>query len=347
MKKIKYTFFTIVVLAVILSVYIFSLDDSFTVKRSRIIKAPANLVYNQIANLKNWEKWSPWKEKDSLMKFEFSNTTNKEGDYLRFTDEKGNPQKITHISIKPDSVIIQTMGNQEQMQDFYWKISSVDNGTRLTWTVKGELPLMQRFYAKEMDAMIGPLLTRGLERIDKAVHEDMEKHTTEIDTIVDLGTTYYLYKTASCKMDNLGKTMDSILPQVLLYAIKNHIKMNGKPFTVYEKYDLENNSVIFSSCIPTMEKIEVKKEDILTGKTPGGKYLRAIYKGDYKFLPEAWQQTYEYLQKNDSLVRDQTRFSFEIYTKGHTLSPNPADWVTEIYIPVIIIDSEENTSEND
>ncbi len=337
MKKIKFTFFTIVVLAVILSVYIFSLDDSFTVKRSRIIKAPANLVFHQISDLKSWEKWSPWKEKDSLMKFEYSEKTDKEGDYFRFTDSNGNPQKLTNISIKPDSVIVQSMGNQEQTQDFYWKISSTDKGTELSWKVTGELPLSQRFYAKEMDAMIGPMLTRGLERIDKAVHNDMNKHSTKIDTLVDLGTTYYLYKTASCKMDNLGKTMDSILPQVLLYAINNHIQINGKPFTIYEKYDPENNSVIFSSGVPTMEKIEVKKDDILTGKTPGGKYLRAIYKGDYKFLSEAWQQTYKYFKKNDSLVIDKTRFPFEIYTKGHTLSPNPADWETELYVPVIYI----------
>lgn len=312
-----------------------------------MIKAPSYLVYNQISDLKNWEKWSPWKEKDTSMVFDFSKTTNKEGDYFHFKDQYGNYPKLTNITLKPDSLVVQTLATQDQIQELQWKLKPVENGVEVEWSVSGELPLRQRLFAGEMENMMGPLMTRGLERIDKAVHEDMEKRETKIDKIVELGSDYYIYETASCKMDQLGKTMDSILPEVLIYAIKNQIKMNGKPFTIYEKYDTENNSVIFSSCIPTKEKIEVDNPKILTGKTPGGKYLRSIFTGDYKFLREAWQKTYDTLQKINTLKIDSTRSPFEIYTKGHTVSQNPADWETEIYIPVKQKPAEENKEEID
>ncbi len=335
MKKIKYTFFLLIVLLIAFSIYIFSLDSNYKVERSRNINAPANLVFEQISNLKNWEKWSPWKEKDSSLVFEYSKSSDKEGDYFRFIDENENPQKLTNLTLNPDSLIIQSIGNQQQIQNFTWNIIPQEKGVKLVWKTEGELPLTQRFYAKQMDAMIGPMLTRGLERIDNAVHKDMEKHETKIDKIVDLGSTYYLYAGTSCKINDMGKKMDSLLPMVLIYTIKNHIKMNGKPFTIFEKYDKDNNSVIFSSCIPTTEKIEVDKPNILTGKTSGGKYLRAIFIGDYKFLRDGWKIAQDSLAADSLLISDTSRSPFEIYTKGHTTSPNPAKWETEIYIPVI------------
>ena len=89
------------------------------------------------------------------------------------------------------------------------------------------------------------------------------------------------------------------------------------------------------------EKITVK-DDILTGQTPGGKYLKIIFQGDYKFLKDAWEEANKYVANNNSLIVDATRSSYEIYTKGHTKSLNPADWVTELYIPVIEIITKEN-----
>ncbi len=334
MKKIKYIFFLLVLAFIGFVFYVFTLDSTFRVKRSRQMNVPQNLVYQQIADLKNWENWSPWKEKDTSMVFDFSESTNKEGDYFRFQDENGQYPKLTNLTLSPDSLIVQSLTTADQVQELKWHITPKDKGVEVTWEISGELPLLQRIYAKQMDDMIGPLMTRGLERIEEAAYRDMEKRDTKIDKVVELGSDYYLYETASCKMDQLGKTMDSILPEVLIYAIKNRIKMNGKPFTIYEKYDTENNSVIFSSCIPTKEKIEVDNPKILTGKTPGGKYLRSIFTGDYKFLREGWNITYDSLRQMPQLQIDSTRNPFEIYTKGHTLSPNPADWETEIYIPV-------------
>jgi len=64
-REIKYFFLLLIILAVVLGGYFLSLDSHFKVSRERKINAPANLGFNQIADLRNWEKWAPWKEKDS------------------------------------------------------------------------------------------------------------------------------------------------------------------------------------------------------------------------------------------------------------------------------------------
>jgi len=337
LKKIKYLFLLILLIAVVLGGYLISLDSNYKVVRERHIDAPADLVYNQIADLKNWEKWAPWKEKDSTMKFEYPGSTNKEGDYFRFTDINGDRQKLTNLTLNKDTLIVQTLSNNQEMQEFRWQIIPQEKGVTVRWTSEGELPLLKRIYADKMEDVMGPNMVRGLELIDRSVHKDMEKRQTDIVKTTDLSSTYYLYKSASSKIDSLGKKLDKLLPEVLIYALQHQIEMNGKPFTIYNKYDTDNNSVIFSSCIPTKEKIEVTDADILTGQTPGGKYLKTKFQGDYKFLREGWQKAYDYINNNEALIVDTTRDPFEEYAKGHTKSLNPADWITYIYIPVIEI----------
>ncbi len=339
-KKIKYFFLFILVIAVALGGYFLSLDSEFSISRERQINAPADLVYLQIADLKNWDKWAPWKEKDTTMTFEYPGSTNKEGDYFRFTDIDGQRQKLTNLTLAPDSLVVQSLSSNDQTQEYRWKITPSGDGVKVRWTVSGELPFMKRFFADQMDDLMGPAMVRGLELIDKSVHKDMAKHETTILKPVDLSSTYYLYKTASCKIDSLGKEMDKLLPEVIIYAVKNQVEMNGKPFVLYNKWDEANNSVIFSAAVPTKEKVEATNGNILTGQTSGGHYLKVKYQGDYKYMREAWNKGYNYIKSKDYMILDTSREPFEVYAVGHTKSLNPADWITYIYIPTIEVKPE-------
>jgi len=341
LKKIKYFILLVFIIAVALGGYYISLPSNFTVSRERQINAPANLVFNQIADLKNWQKWAPWKDKDSLIKFEYPGSTKKEGDYFRFTDTDGNRQKLTNLSLKNDTLVEQSLASNENIQEYKWQIAPNENGVKLIWTVSGELQPMQRLFANQMNDLMGPSMARGLELIERSVHQDMNKHETQILKPTDLSATYYLYKTASCKIDSLGKEMDKLLPDVIIYAIKNQIDMNGKPFVIYNKWDEPNNSVIFSAAVPTKEKLVAKDGNILTGQTPGGHYLKIKYQGDYKFIRDAWQKAYNFIKNDGNQIVDTTREPFEVYAVGHTKSLNPADWITYIYIPTIEIKPKE------
>ncbi len=341
LKKIKYFIIIILGLSVAILAYYISLDSKYTVQRERLIKAPANLVYQQIADLKNWPKWAPWKDKDSLMRFEFEQSTNKEGDYMRFIDNDGQPQKLTNITLKPDSLIVQSLSGGDQSQELEWHLKSTQNGVKVICKISGELQPIQRLFHPDMNQLIGPFLTRGLELMDRSVHKDMNKHEMHIMNTVDLSDTYYIYQSAACRLDSLMRQLDKALPAVIIYALKNQVETTGKPIVIYNKRDEQNNSVIFSAAVPTREKIIPSDSHILTGKLPGGLYLKIKYQGPYKYLPEAWKQTKSFINSNANLVEDTTREPFEEYAVGHTKSLNPADWITYLYIPVIEIKPKE------
>jgi effector-binding domain-containing protein len=112
----------------------------------------------------------------------------------------------------------------------------------------------------------------------------------------------------------------------------NNIEPSGKPFTINHKWDEENNTAMFSACIPVKERV-ITTGDVLTGYLEPQKVFKTVFKGDYKFSNEAWEAAYNGLtaQGFSEIVGSEP---FEVYSVGPKETANPAKWVTEIYIPV-------------
>ncbi|MEZ4840683.1 MAG: SRPBCC family protein [Flavobacteriaceae bacterium] len=66
MKYLKYILLLLLLIIVGGSIYVATLDSDFEVTRSRTINAPAEVVFKNVADYKNWPSWSPWIEKDTL-----------------------------------------------------------------------------------------------------------------------------------------------------------------------------------------------------------------------------------------------------------------------------------------
>ena len=60
--------------------------------------------------------------------------------------------------------------------------------------------------------------------------------------------------------------------------------------------------------------------------------LKTVLLGNYTNLTQAWAETMTHLSSNNLEASDIK--PFEIYTTDPGQVPNPADWRTEIYIPL-------------
>lgn len=56
-----------------LILFSFLISSEIKVKRSIVVNAPMDRVFEQVNDLRNWEKWSPWKRMDPTMVMTFSN----------------------------------------------------------------------------------------------------------------------------------------------------------------------------------------------------------------------------------------------------------------------------------
>ncbi len=336
MKALKYILLLLLVLIIGFSIYIAVQPNSFEVERSRTMKAPASMVYNNIIDFKNWESWSSWVEEDPEMKINLPENTLGIGGSYSWEDENGVGTMKT-LDAKPNSSIVQEM----QIGDFpassvSWNISpNVDGTSNVTWKIKGEdMSFGFKAYATitgGMDKQIGPHYERSLEKLDSILVADMQRYTIEIDGITEYGGGFFLYKTTNANSNNISAKMAENFGAIAQFMAQQGISQFGMPMTVYN--NMAENNVIMSNGIPVKERIDLPADsDISIDFIPNIKVLKTTLTGNYTNLTMAWEATMKHIADN-GLEQSDIK-PFEIYSTDPGDYPNPADWKTEIYIPL-------------
>ena len=338
MKALKYILFLILILIIGLSIYIAVQPNSFEVTRTKTMQAPAAVVYDEVIDFKNWETWSSWAESDPDMVITLSDQTKGLNGSYSWEDKDGiGTMKTTDAT--PNSSIQQEMQFADfPKSDVSWNLKPNDDGsTDVTWTISGkELPFGFKafaFLSGGMEKQIGPHYERSLEKLDSIIAADMKIFDVKVDGVTTHSGGFYLYNTTSCKMDDFKTKMQEMLPKVGAYAIANNISMAGKPFVSYHKWDVPNNAVMFSCCVPITSQITTTESDILTGQLPPFKAVKTTLKGNYENLKAAWDATMAYIPENNFEFAEAGPM-LEVYLTDPTSTPNPKNWVTEIYIAI-------------
>ena len=246
---------------------------------------------------------------------------------------------MTTIAVEDGKSIVQKIvfiKPFESESNINWSFEDTDEGVEVTWAMKGKQDFMTKMYttfAGSIEENTSPDFDRGLFKLDSIIQVDMKKYSIKVNGVTEHGGGYYIYNTTSCKISDLATKMQVMLPKVGNYALNNNLIMAGPPFVNYHKWDEVNNAVMFSCCVPTTEKVISNEPDILTGQLKPFKAIKTTLKGNYVNLNEARDATMKYIPENGFEFEEKGP-SIESYPVDPMSTPNPADWITEIYIAV-------------
>ena len=342
MKILKYVLLLVLLIVVAGAIYIATLDNSYEVTRTKVIKAPIQVVYDNVNDYKNWPSWSPWLEKDTLAQLTYGEIASGKGaSYSWKSDNKevgeGSMETIDAFSFESINQRMKSITPWESQSDIYWAFKPMGDGTEVTWGMKGELGFGEKAYISfkgGMDIMVGPDYEKGLSKLDSVLQVNMKKYSIHVNGLTTRGGGYYLYNTTSCKMDEMSKKMKEMLPILGMYVEKNKITTAGPSFTLFHQFDPENNAVIFSCAVPVAERVITEASSgIQTGMLKPFKAVKTTLNGHYDNLKVAWETSYKFLAENNLEPLVGTP-ALEVYLTDAMTTPNPADWITEIYVPV-------------
>jgi uncharacterized protein YndB with AHSA1/START domain len=145
--------------------------SSYTIRRSAVIEAPSQSVYEQIADFHNWTEWSPWEGLDPNMERSYSGAPSGEGSKYRWSGNRKAGQGRMEIleAEAPSHLLIDLVFEKP------WKSHSVteftidgrESGTEVTWSMTGPMTLVTRVMGifKSMDSMLGPDFEKGLAQL--------------------------------------------------------------------------------------------------------------------------------------------------------------------------------------
>jgi len=338
MKVLKYLFFTILIAIIAVAMYLATLDGDYDVKRSKLIKASPEMIFHDLNDYKNWKDWGPWYEEDSTIVATYADNTVGEGGSYSWTGKDGSgTMKTLKIEMpkRIDQEIVFKTPFGDMKSDVYWLIEKMEEGSNLTWGMKGEMSFFTRWMASSMEEEIGPMEERGLELFDKNIQKKILDYSVTTNGVVDLSGRYYLYTSTSSRIDEVEDKYPVLLLKIYGFNKTNNVKTTGGPFTLYHKYDEENGTTLFSVCYPVQEKmIAPKGSDILSGFMEAGQYFKITLRGSYENSKEAWETAMREVNNLEGYQMKENGEPFEEYVNNPHAVPNPADLITEIYIPV-------------
>jgi effector-binding domain-containing protein/ribosome-associated toxin RatA of RatAB toxin-antitoxin module len=337
MKTLKYLFFLLLIITIGFCVYVAVQPNSFEISRTRIIKAPAAVIYNNVIDFKNWESWSSWAEADDDMKIFLSEQTKGVDGSYSWEDKDGVGYMKTLLTTPNESIEQEMQFSDFPSSEVNWHFDMHEAGsTNVTWQISGkDLPFSFKLFSMisgGMESQIAPHFERSLEKLDSIVVNSMKAFSISIDGITEYGGGFYLFKTTSASNSNISELMGKQYGELMTYMNQNNMIPNGMPFTIYNEMN-ENGNIIMSNAIPVRDRVIVTGTfDILCGYMPKTKVLKTTLKGNYSNLGQAWEESMLYLKENNFIQSNLK--PFEVYTNDPGMNPNPADWITEIYIPI-------------
>lgn len=346
MKILKYLFFLLLVVLIAGAIYVALQPNSYDVKRSKLIKAPVSVIFNNVNDYKNWKSWGPWHDDDPSITETYSDKTSGVDAAYSWTSKDG-PGNMKTISLEENKFINQKIQFSDyEPSDIYWTFEETEEGTNVTWGMKAEeIPFMFKFGAAMsggMDNMLGPMLKKGLDNIANVIPEYMKnnppappKATYSLGSVLSLkqdAQQFIGYKLVS-KTDHevMTKLFMEYMPKAGMHAASQKLAHTDyTPGAVFTKWDEEKGEAEFYIGLVVRKDVALD-EGMEKITLPEGKNVMITKYGPYGIGDqEAHMSIDKYLKENGL---EQNGGIWELYVNDPgTVKPEEIE--TEIHYPV-------------
>ena len=173
MKKVfKAALFIVVVTVVIIVAVGFFLPSSYVVEKEITIQATPAAVHVFVDDLTKWPEWGPWQEEDPSIVTTLGAITAGVGAHQSWSGDSGSGE-LTFTASDPASGVQYDLSFDDGKFLCVSAVRYIDRAgaTKVTWSMRGDVGnnLLGRYFALFSDSLVGPMFTRGLEKLKASV----------------------------------------------------------------------------------------------------------------------------------------------------------------------------------
>jgi Polyketide cyclase / dehydrase and lipid transport len=151
--------------------------DTFTVRRSALVQAPAERIFPLVNNFHQWAAWSPWENRDPAMKRTYTGAESGEGAVYAWDGNKdvGSGRMEILDASSPSKITIKLdffkpfEGHNTAEFTMLPQSGAAGPTTSVNWVMHGPAPFMHRVMQvfMDFDKMIGKDFEAGLANLKK------------------------------------------------------------------------------------------------------------------------------------------------------------------------------------
>jgi uncharacterized protein YndB with AHSA1/START domain len=148
------------------------LPSDFGMQRQVLINAPAETVFKEVNDFRNWEKWSPFAAQDPSMQVTYGDKTYGTGaNYSWVGDKSGDGRQFILESVpnqKIETKIQFADGGNESTGYGHWTFKEEPEGVEVTWAFSASAnSYMEKYFGALIDPFLGGTFEDGLNRLKK------------------------------------------------------------------------------------------------------------------------------------------------------------------------------------
>lgn len=330
----------VVIITLFISIIVFLislfLPSSLNIKRSVIIDADQEIIFNQVNDLKKWKNWSPWAAKDPSIynnKNAFSGPPLGAGAIFNWESKneevgKGNLKIISSEKYQAIETVVNFGMGPEKGN---WNFTEIDEGIETTWgiTIDFGFNPISKFFGLFIEGSIAPDFELGLNKL-KAVAENLpkikrvqvsKKHITEQE--------WFLAIRDTINQQEMNNIHGKLYAKIAQYMDKNNLKSASAPLTIYHFWS--DSLIDIEVGIPINDSVVVTHPEIILNNIDTGNVVTAIHYGPYERLPETYFGINEWMRKDSVSI---TGPPWEVYLTDPAEEPNREKWETAIFFPI-------------
>lgn len=152
------------------------LPNQWETSYSAEIHASPEKIYPEVAKLKNWQRWSPWKDAELDMTSTYSGPEEGVGARWDWTSKDMGTGYLEVIEADPAkgiryNLFIDMNGHQNSLLG-QMAFQAAQNGTLVTWTDKGDAggQIIRKWMALMMGVMVKRSMKQGLSQLDSLLN---------------------------------------------------------------------------------------------------------------------------------------------------------------------------------
>ncbi len=339
MAVLKKIVIALVVLAATLAVIGLLLPRTVHVERSASIDAPRATVFTQLNGFKNFNKWSPWMEKDPNAKVNVEGPETGVGAKMSWSGDPktvGSGSQEIVESRRFETVVTQLDFGGQGKATARFDLAPEGSGTKITWGLDADLGMspVGRYFGLMFDKRIGPDYEKGLANLKKLAEAlpkaDFADLKTEIITASPVTVAYVAAK-SSQDQKVIGAAIGAAYAQVGKFLAAEKLHQAGPPLTINTKWS--DGEYEFEAAIPldkTPARPVAAASPVKVKDTYSGRAIKIVHTGAYRDLAQTYDKLYAYVAANGMEVAGPT---WDEYVSDPGKTPE-ADLITNIYMPI-------------
>jgi effector-binding domain-containing protein len=341
LKKIGLVLGVIVLLLIVVS---FFLPSTVHVERSMEMKCAPEAVFPLVNNLKNWDQWSPWHHKDSLMKKTYGDIFEGQGAYYSWQSEHsqvGNG-KLEFVEVVPNQIIKSKMyfmeGEDAALGDF--KFEKTESGCKVVWSMDADMSkpfAIGKYFGLMMDAMVGKDFEQGLNELKRIgesapIEVSIAGRVESIEEIKVPAINLMMIKGESkYELSAIGSKLGEMYSEIDKEMAKQGAKMTGAPCAMYPGFKEGDTDTKIVACMPCSKLCGKCKGEMECVAMPATNAVVAHYYGPYDKTGIAYEKLKTWISENKKEI---TGEPWEEYANDPVVEKDPNKFLTNIYFPI-------------